>query len=302
MRKSIPPPFMDLAYRNPTHPGLALETFPLSELRQRLTPRYYERVQRLHFHLLILYTEGEGRHEVDFVPVRCRPGTLIHVRPGQVQRYLDIQSLEAQVIFFTSEFILSDGLSGLPAVDATVYDEAAFPSVVQLAEAAFEDFQAAFDVVRREYRGAPGRSPSAAILRLQLQALLLLWAREAKGLEAASGRRGRQQDLFLRFRQRVDADHARTRRVEDYARALQCSAKTLNRVTHALAGRSAKEVIDARVLLEAQRLLAYTSLPTARIAGLLGFSEATNFIKFFRRQSGVLPGAFRKAYPPASEV
>jgi AraC-like DNA-binding protein len=46
--------------------------------------------------------------------------------------------------------------------------------------------------------------------------------------------------------------------------------------------------------------LAYTNLPIARIAGLLGFSESTNFIKFFRRETGLLPGAFRKTYHPSA--
>jgi AraC-like DNA-binding protein len=292
-------PFLDLAFRNPTHPGLSLETFTLSELRQRLTARYYERGQRLLFHLLILYTDGAGEHEVDFEPIACRPGTLIHVRPGQVQRYLDIEHLEAQVIFFTSDFILLEGFDGLPAIDASLYDDAAFRSVIQLGEAAYADLLAGFDVIRREYGRRDGRQPSVSILRHQLQALLLQWAREARASEQTSGVRGRQQELFFRFRRLVEQEFARTRRAEDYAIGLDCSARTLNRVCHALAGRSAKAYIDARVLLEARRLLAYTSLPIARIAGLLGFTESTNFIKFYRRETGRLPGAFRRTYPAA---
>lgn len=297
MRDVTSPPFLDLAYRNPTHPGLELETFTLSELRQRLTARYYDRGQRLRFHLVMLYTEGEGWHEVDFVPVACRRGTLIHVRPGQVQRYLDIQQLEARVIFFTSDFLMADAYEGFSGADPARYDDVALESVVQLGDPTFEDVLASFDVIRREYRRSDGKSLSVTILRHQLQALMLQWAREAKAAEPTSGRRNRQQDLYIRFRLAVEKDFARTRRAEDYARMLGCSPRTLNRVSHSLAGKSAKDVINARVLLEAQRLLAYTTQPVARIAGDLGFTEPTNFIKFFRRESGMLPGAFRKVYP-----
>lgn len=37
----------------------------------------------------------------------------------------------------------------------------------------------------------------------------------------------------------------------------------------------------------------------AEIAHQLGFSESTNFVKFFRRQLGVTPTAFRQAALPA---
>ena len=49
------------------------------------------------------------------------------------------------------------------------------------------------------------------------------------------------------------------------------------------------------LLLEARRLLVHTLLPVATISDQLGFEEATNFVKFFRRETGLTPGAFRTA-------
>jgi AraC-like DNA-binding protein len=48
------------------------------------------------------------------------------------------------------------------------------------------------------------------------------------------------------------------------------------------------------VLLEAKRLLAHSTASVAAVAHQLGFSEATNFVKFFRRNAGVTPKAFRQ--------
>jgi AraC-like DNA-binding protein len=48
--------------------------------------------------------------------------------------------------------------------------------------------------------------------------------------------------------------------------------------------------------VEAKRLLAHTALPTAVIADRIGFDEATNFIKFFRREVGCSPGEVRRKY------
>lgn len=55
----------------------------------------------------------------------------------------------------------------------------------------------------------------------------------------------------------------------------------------------AKAVITDRLVLEAKRLLAHSLLPVAGIGDQLGFGEATNFVKFFRRETGLTPGDFR---------
>jgi AraC-like DNA-binding protein len=61
-------------------------------------------------------------------------------------------------------------------------------------------------------------------------------------------------------------------------------------------GHTAKELIDTRITLEAKRLLTYTHLPIAAIARNLGFSESTNFGKYFARMAGCSPGEFRRVH------
>jgi AraC-like DNA-binding protein len=98
---------------------------------------------------------------------------------------------------------------------------------------------------------------------------------------------------FVRFRRAVERSYVATRRVEDYAARLGCSVRTLTRASLAATGRSAKQVIDDRAALEARRLLACTDLPIAEIGQRLAFPEPTNFGRFFHREVGCSPGAFR---------
>ncbi len=92
----------------------------------------------------------------------------------------------------------------------------------------------------------------------------------------------------------VEQRFATTRRVEDYERLIGYSSKTLSRAARAATGLNAKEYIDQRVLLEGRRLLAHTRLSAGEVAQRLGFSELTNFIKFFRRNGGESPSEFRR--------
>ncbi|GAB3975042.1 hypothetical protein GCM10027615_41700 [Plantactinospora veratri] len=56
-------------------------------------------------------------------------------------------------------------------------------------------------------------------------------------------------------------------------------------------------MIDERVALQARRLLAATDLSVAEVGRRLGFPEPTNFGRFFHREVGHSPGAFRAGLP-----
>jgi AraC-like DNA-binding protein len=98
---------------------------------------------------------------------------------------------------------------------------------------------------------------------------------------------------FRRFRVAVEREYPRWHSVAQYARHLGCSEKSLSRATLEAADVNAKAFLVNRIVLEAKRLLAHTTLPVAAIGDRLGFAEATNFVKFFRRETGAPPGAFR---------
>jgi AraC-like DNA-binding protein len=95
------------------------------------------------------------------------------------------------------------------------------------------------------------------------------------------------------FRGAVDGGFADTHRVEDYARQLGCSVRTLTRASHNAAGYRAKRVIAERVLLEAKRLLVHTDLTSTAIAARIGMPDPAAFGKFFRHYTGETPMRFR---------
>ena len=79
------------------------------------------------------------------------------------------------------------------------------------------------------------------------------------------------------------------------AAALNISPAQLNRACQQLLGHPAQAVLHARLLLQAERELAYTEVPIKQIAHELGFSDAAYFTRFFRRHAGLAPSAWRAA-------
>jgi AraC family transcriptional regulator, transcriptional activator of pobA len=61
-------------------------------------------------------------------------------------------------------------------------------------------------------------------------------------------------------------------------------------------GKSPKVIISERVLLEIKRLLVHTNQSIKEIGFDLGFNEPTNFIKYFRQQTGQTPSEFRDSH------
>jgi AraC family transcriptional activator of pobA len=53
-------------------------------------------------------------------------------------------------------------------------------------------------------------------------------------------------------------------------------------------------LIEARLMREARRQLAYTSLPVSTIAYTLGFGDPAYFSRVFGRVEGLSPRAFRE--------
>jgi AraC-like DNA-binding protein len=101
-------------------------------------------------------------------------------------------------------------------------------------------------------------------------------------------------EVFAAFASAVDSHFSTSREVGWYARRLGYSERTLRRATQAATGRTAKQFIDDRVVLEAKRLLVHSHATAAECARHTGFDDAANFSKFFRRRTGLAPGAFAR--------
>ncbi|WP_162292597.1 helix-turn-helix domain-containing protein [Hartmannibacter diazotrophicus] len=100
---------------------------------------------------------------------------------------------------------------------------------------------------------------------------------------------GRSDLLVRRFRGLVE-DHFRDHwPIGAYATRLGITQTHLNRLCREVLGLSALQVVNRRLVIEARRLLAFTSLEVKEIAGEIGFDDAAYFTRFFRRETGRTP-------------
>ena len=91
----------------------------------------------------------------------------------------------------------------------------------------------------------------------------------------------------------LDRHFREHRPVQSYADTMGLTAGQLSRICREVLGMSSLDVINARLLHEAQRDLVYTSSSIKQLAGELGFEDDAYFSRFFKRHTGLSPREFR---------
>jgi AraC-like DNA-binding protein len=282
----------DVSFRDLRAPVIGVQTMRLKDVYRRAgsaeagSPGGTSGRYRVPVHLLALVTHGRAAFVVDFETHPCRPGGLLWVRPGQSVSFPP-PGVDATLVLFEADFpYLGPRRPGgaTPWATAGTYWQ---PTG--------EDEEAVVDAVNQleiDYsRIVAGDDIPLEVLRHHLSALLLRVARLEP--EGGPGQVLLDNEVLARFRVEIDRNFAHTRQVDEYARILGCSVRTLTRASLAATGRTAKQLVDERVALEAKRLLAETDLTVGQIGSRLGFSEPTNFGRFFGRTVGTSPGQFR---------
>jgi AraC family transcriptional activator of pobA len=126
-------------------------------------------------------------------------------------------------------------------------------------------------------------------------ALLSVWLRRQIAQdEHVPAKRNASQRLSARFCARVSADFTQAVSMADHADALGVTPTHLTRACKAATGRTAADLLTERVVFEARKLLAETSVPAQDIARHLGFGSAAYFTRFMQQHTSKPPSALRK--------
>lgn len=108
----------------------------------------------------------------------------------------------------------------------------------------------------------------------------------------------RFEAITARFEQCIVSEEGRYLSVSEYADKLNISPVYLSECVKKTTGKSPREVISIHKLVHAKSLLQQADLPIADISEATGFSEVTNFTKFFKKNTGMTPIKFRKLQKP----
>jgi AraC family transcriptional activator of pobA len=244
------------------------------------------RHQRL-FQLLHL-SGGSGECLLEGALAPLAPGAAVAIPAGAVHGYRFSPDVDGWVLTVMQPKAL-EAMQILPDRG----DRFGVPQVIPLPEgAALPAVASAFRIIDAELASA--RPGGDMLIEAQLATLLVLVARALGPGRSGAGVASPLHRHAERFRDLINAHFRTERSARFYARELGLSETHLNRVCRTALGCSALAAIHDRILAEASRDLAFTTMSVAEIGHSLGFEDPAYFSRFFTRAAGLSPRRFRQ--------
>ncbi|MBP1650234.1 MAG: AraC family transcriptional regulator [Bacteroidetes bacterium] len=245
---------------------------------------------RTGFYHILWFQQGTSVHWVDFEPIQIQRDTLLFLNKDRVHRYDVHAYAEGYAILFTDNFfnknlkylhgnILFNDL--MKVVMIHLDDSKPFSELITLMQ---------WELTHPKDGGQPD------ILHNLLHNFLLYAEREYRQQDFTELKKNADLDYLLLFREMLEKHYQSEKQVQFYARELLVTEKRLNTATAKTVGKTPKEMIDDRVMLEAKRLLAHTQDTIKEIGYTLGYDEPTNFIKYFKKHAAQTPVEFREQF------
>lgn len=252
------------------------------------------RPHRANFYHIIWFESGSGIHVVDFLPVKITPNSLLFIGKNKVQGFDPQGHYKAKALLFTDQFFCKSDSDVKFLRNTVLFNDLFENNQIQIANNDRE-FGALVNMMEAELQRTKDHF-QPDLLRNLLHNFLLLAERSKRSHGFTEVKKGADLDYILVFKDLLEMHFRTKKQVSYYAGELSVTEKRLNKATSNILGTTPKAMIDARVLLEAKRLLSHTDSSIKTIGFELGFEEPTNFIKYFRKHAHVTPIEFREQY------
>jgi AraC family transcriptional regulator, transcriptional activator of pobA len=245
---------------------------------------------RHEYHELIWAKTGEGHHLLDEKKVPVEAGTVTVIGRGQVHVFERAHDITGAAVRFGDELV-HDATSS--RTDPSWLLLGCGGRVVRVPEGEIAALEATIAALAAE--NARAQDECTVDLQRHLLSVLLLWLERWYDADAAQPDAGDEAlQLYRRFARVLERDFASHHDVAHYADALAVPPAALSQALVQAGGRSTKELIIDRVMVEAGRLLRYTERTMGEVAFLTGFSDPLYFSRAFKRHQGVAPSAYRE--------
>jgi AraC family transcriptional regulator, transcriptional activator of pobA len=252
------------------------------------------KTHRTDFYHIFWFQDCNVTHWVDFKPIKIKPNSLLFLKKDVVHRFDDREKVKGKVLLFTDSFFCKTESDTKFLRQSILFNDLLEVSPLEMLSQSAQ-FNALLQLMTDEFQSLNDEF-QANILQKLLHNFLFFAEREKHKQGFTKIKKGADLDYVMLFKDLLETDFKNQKQVNYYAKKIIVTEKRLNQATTKVLGKSPKEFIDDRVLLEAKRILAHTNESIKEIAFHLGFEEPTNFIKYFKKHASVTPTEFREKH------
>lgn len=240
----------------------------------------------------VLYlAKGSGFHVIDSNKYEIVPPCVFFMSPGQAHKLELSNDIEGYIFIFNPEFYLIDRTNQNRLIEFPFFftiQQTNPPLKLQNPN----DVLFLENMFQRAIQHLSKAPYSIEILRGILH-MVLLTCETLYPADDPLTNKGKGHLLVKRFYQLIEEHYHQNLTVQQYADLLNVTANHLTQTLKQLTGRTSTEIIQAKQILEIKRLLVHTNMNITEIATAMGFEDQSYFSKFFKRETGKTPLAYR---------
>lgn len=250
-----------------------------------------DKPHRHDYYTILLIEEGSGKHIIDYQSFPINSLEVHFISPGQIHQLIAHFRPKGWVLTFSQDFLIENNIPSSFIYNINLFQSFGQTPPLSLDETTYrrltQNVGEMFDCLLSDFKYR--NRALGALLQL-----FLIYCSNCSTLnpsqldEDAAG-----VCIFRDFKQLIEAQFRNWHKVDEYATEIHISSKHLSQTVKNLTGKSAKEFIQDRLLLEAKRLLLHTDLSVKEIGYRLGYEEPLHFSSFFKKQAGISASTFR---------
>ncbi|MET3036824.1 helix-turn-helix domain-containing protein [Chryseobacterium sp. NRRL B-14859] len=237
-------------------------------------------------YVFIFFEKCEGIHSIDFLEYQ-EANHQIHISfPGQIHSWKTKEGSLGHKLIVSRKFA-EVNLFGTKFSSQHVNNH----PIVNLNLDQFNKLRNEFILIRQEIEDQKVHRKIVS-LRAQLIIHLINQMMDEQNLDEAD--KTRIHPIISTFYSLLEAHFPESKSVHFYADKLALTPNYLNILVKTELGKTAKDIIDSRVVLEAKRRLLGTGQSIKQIALDLGFQSISSFSAYIFRKTGFYPKKFRE--------
>ena len=251
---------------------------------------FIEKPHRHNFYLLVLFTNGTGKHEIDFAKYEIKPGSLFVLQPGQIHNWQLSEDIDGYIFFYSQE------IYNLYFGNKKVEDYPFYQSVMNQPEIILDEYEMniikpLFDLIVAESQTDFSKKTDKL-----LNLLDCIHIEISRKYLSVSNHVSHSYNYKIHQLEQLLEQHYKTEKSPSfYADSMNITLKHLNRICKEILNQTVTEIITNRVILETKRLLVNPIKSVNQIADELGFEDYSYFTRLFKKKTGITPSEFRRS-------
>ncbi|MDF2190094.1 helix-turn-helix transcriptional regulator [Paraflavitalea sp. CAU 1676] len=263
--------------------GYFENSFPVSQIPHR--HKYFE---------ILWFTKADGVHDIDGVKYPLTENDLFLISQGQVHSIVNSTAVSGYMLCFNDNF-WHYAPSGIRNLRNSLFNNLLINArFCPTGEEAMEITRLMRNMVE-EFQKADYSAKTELLAAYTKVLLIKIDQMKAAALKPDRAELGAYH-LFERLVEMVEQRFAALHEVAQYAAGLGVAPRKLTAITKQFTGKTAKEIIDSRIVSEAKRYLQFSDLSVKEISNELNFADQYQFSKYFKKHTGTSPLDFRQSF------